>query len=252
MKTLLIDIETSPNIAHVWGLFKQNVGLNQLMDSSRTMCFAAKWLGDTKVIFHKEKSGGDNLAAVDAAWELLDEADAVIHYNGARFDIPTLNKEFVQRSYTPPAPYKQIDLLQVAKKRFRFPSNKLDYVARAFNIDGKVKHIGHELWVKCMAGDKKAWEMMKEYNVQDVNLLEEVYERMLPWISNHPNHALFSDGSEMVCTNCGSVSLQSRGVAHTKIMSYRRYWCTECGTWLRSRYSEATKEQRENIIVQAL
>jgi DNA polymerase III epsilon subunit-like protein len=79
---------------------------------------------------------------------LLDECDAVIHYNGTRFDIPTLNKEFLEAGMPPPSPYHQIDLLKTSRKEFRFPSNKLDYVARALGLGQKTKHEGFELWIK--------------------------------------------------------------------------------------------------------
>lgn len=249
-KILLIDIETSPNVAHVWGLFKQNVGINQLMDSSRTMCLAWKWYGENKINFIKERSPEKNQNVVDKAWELLDEADIIIHYNGKKFDIPTLNKEFILNHYAPPSPYKQVDLLSVAKKQFRFPSNKLDYVAKALGYTGKVAHEGHELWVRCMAGDKSAWSKMKEYNTHDVILLEEVYDRMLPWITNHPNMALYTNPTEPTCPNCGGTHLQKRGQQHTNVMSYQRYQCNDCGTWVRGRYNVTDKMGKGNIMTQ--
>lgn len=247
---VFIDIETSPNLAHVWGLFKQNVGLSQLIDSSRTMCFAAKRRGSKEIMFVQENSPEDNSNVVEEAWQLLDEADIIVHYNGKKFDIPTLNKEFVTYGYPPPSPYKQVDLLSVSKKQFRFPSNKLDYVARALGLSGKVKHIGHELWVKCMAGDEKAWKEMAKYNKQDVRLLEQVYDQMLPWITNHPNLSLYTDLSSPVCPNCGGSHLIKRGVQHTQVSSYQRYNCADCGTWVRGRFSTNTKEQNRNILTQ--
>jgi uncharacterized protein YprB with RNaseH-like and TPR domain len=142
MKILLLDIETSPLTAHVWGLWQQNVGLPQIVDSGRTLCFAAKWLGEDKVIFSSvEKTNPKRMLL--KIWDLLEEADAVVHYNGTKFDIPTLNKEFLLNDLTPPAPYKQIDLLRVARSQFKFPSNKLDYVANVLGLGKKTKHIGH-------------------------------------------------------------------------------------------------------------
>ena len=31
MKILMIDIEVSPNTAHVWGIYDQNISINQLL-----------------------------------------------------------------------------------------------------------------------------------------------------------------------------------------------------------------------------
>ncbi len=51
MKILLLDIETSPNLAYVWGLFKQNVAINQIKESGSVLCWAAKWYGSRDVMF---------------------------------------------------------------------------------------------------------------------------------------------------------------------------------------------------------
>jgi len=241
MKILLLDIETSPNTAHVWGLWQQNVSINQLMESSYVLCYAAKWLGEKEVKFDSVHQSRPK-TMLKGIHGLLNDADAVVHYNGTKFDIPTLNKEFLLHNFNPPSPYKQIDLLRVVRSNFRFPSNKLDYVAQRLNLGKKHEHEGHELWVKCMNGDKDAWKRMEKYNVQDVVLLENLYGALRPWIRNHPNHNLFSD--DHVCPNCSSPSLQKRGTAISATGTYQRYQCRSCGTW-----SQSTKSIKSSVEV---
>ena len=231
MKILLLDIETSPNTAHVWGLYNQNVSLNQLMESSYVMCWAAKWLGEKDVYFNSMMESSHK-KMIKQIYSLLEEADAVIHYNGTKFDIPTLNKEFLLLGMAPPSPYKEIDLLKTSRSKFKFPSNKLDYVAQALGLGEKVKHIGHELWIRCMNKDKQAWDMMKKYNIQDVVLLEKVYEKMLSWIRNHPNHNWYT--GSVVCPNCGGNHLVKRGTVCNSNTVYQRLRCKDCGKWSRS------------------
>lgn len=250
MKILLLDIETAPNLAHVWGLWNQNVGTNQLIASGYTLCFSAKWLGSKDILFSSIHQDGEE-TMLKVLWELLDTADAVIHYNGSKFDIPTCNKEFITHDILPPSSYHQIDLLKVAKDRFRFPSNKLDYVAQALGLGKKVRHIGHELWIRCMAGDAEAWVMMENYNKQDVNLLEKVYMKMLPWIRNHPNHGLYTDDTRPVCPNCGSVHVVLKGTETTKTMKYQRYKCVDCGTPIRGRLNTLKREKSRNVLTQS-
>lgn len=231
MKTLLIDIETAPNLVHVWGLWQQNVGLPQIIDSGYVLCWSAKWLGQDDIMFSSiYHDGRDKM--IQTIHELLDEADAVIHYNGTKFDIPTLNKEFLEEGLPPPSPVKQIDLLRTARSQFKFPSNKLDYISQALGLGKKVKHIGHELWIRCMNNDEEAWQQMMEYNVNDVILLEKVYYKLRPWIKGHANYALYSDRS-MVCPHCGGTHYQSRGTYKTASCTYARYQCQDCGTWFR-------------------
>lgn len=237
MKILLVDIETAPNVAYVWGLFKENIPLQRLIDSGYVLCWAAKWLGEDEIMFdsvHKKKPK-KMLAGIH---KLLEEADAVVHYNGTSFDIPTLNKEFLLNGMKPPATYKQIDLLRTARDRFRFTSNKLDYVAQALGLGKKFKHAGFELWVQCMAGDDDAWEEMEEYNKQDVHLLEQVYKVFRPWIRNHPNVGLYSDQGDIVCPHCGDSDYQRRGFSYTAMGKYQRYQCNGCGHWFRDRKAE--------------
>ena len=241
LKILLLDIESSPNTAHVWGLWQQNVSINQLMESSYVLCYAAKWLGQKDVLFDSVHQSRPK-TMLKGIHGLLNDADAVVHYNGTKFDIPTLNKEFLLHRFNPPSPYKQIDLLRVVRSNFRFPSNKLDYVAQRLGLGKKHEHEGHELWVKCMNGDKDAWKRMEQYNIQDVVLLESLYNALRPWIKSHPNHNLFAD--DHVCPNCASTRLQKRGTAISSTGTYQRYQCSSCGTW-----SQSTKTVKSSVEV---
>lgn len=233
MRILLLDIETAPHLAQVWGLWNQNVGLPQLVESGYTLCWAAKWLSEKEVMYRSRHTSSPK-AMIRAVHKLLNEADAVIHYNGTKFDIPTLQKDFLLYGLPPPAPFKQIDLLKTARRQFRFPSNKLDYVSQALEVGKKAKHAGHELWVKCMLGDEAAWRVMERYNRQDVLLLEKVYHKLKPWIKGHPNRGLYNPDDSEVCPTCNSTSYQKRGLAHTTTCSYHRYQCLSCGHWFRS------------------
>lgn len=241
MKILILDIETSPNLAHVWGLWNNNVSLNQLQESSYMMCWAAKWVGSKEVMFDSMVQSG-KAVMIRRIHHLLEQADVVIHYNGKKFDIPTLNKEFLLEGLKPPSPYKQVDVLETVKRKFRFPSNKLDYVSERMGLGNKHQHEGHTLWVKCMAGDVKAWGTMKKYNIQDVKLLEKVYDRVLPWIDNHPNRALYDSAAPAhACPNCGSVHLSKRGFSTTPAGRWQRYTCDDCGKWSRGEKLESVK-----------
>lgn len=241
-KILALDIENSPNIAHVWGLWDQNVGLNQLMASAETICFGARWLGQEEVEFRSVHHDGKEVM-VKRAWELINEADAVMGWNSKGFDMKHLNREFLEAGLTPPSPVIDLDLMLTVKSKFKFPSNKLDYVAQTLGVGSKVQHEGHTLWVKCMAGIDEAWEDMREYQIQDVNLLIDLYYKLLPWINGHPNFGLFSGNAES-CPNCGSLDLKSAGHTTTTAGLFKRYQCSACGKWSRSAKREGTTDLR--------
>lgn len=244
-KTLTIDIETAPNVADVWSLWNQNVGITQLAEPTRMISFAAKWLGRRGIEFRSEFHDGQE-AMVSRAYELLDKADVVVHYNGERFDVPHLNREFLLAGLSRPAPFQQVDLLKAVRKQFQFPSYKLAYVTATLGLTGKLSHEGHTLWVRCIREqDPAAWRIMRRYNKQDVKTTEELYERLRSggWISALPNLSMI-DGKTDGCPNCGSTDLESRGFHYTKAAAYRRYHCRNCGRWSHHRKSESVSDMR--------
>lgn len=246
-KLLHLDIETFPNMGYVWSLWNQNVSLGQLVESGKTASWAAKWHKGDEVYFDS-LFHSDHETMTRGIYRLLDEADAVCHYNGKKFDMPILNSEFLKLGLKPPSPYKQIDLLHTVKQNFRLTSNKLDYVSQYLGFESKTPHTGFKLWRDCMNDDPEAWKLMREYNIQDVNLLEPLYERLMPWIKNHPNMALYLDRDAPVCPNCGSKKLEKRGLQHNATQSYQRYKCQKCGKWSRDRKSVLTKDKKQNIM----
>lgn len=182
-KILIIDIETRPALAYVWEVWNQNIQPRQIVEDKGTISFAAKWRGDKSCIFYSDFHDGHE-AMVEAAWDLLDEADIVVHYNGYKFDIPHLNQEFLLAGMPPPSGYYQIDLLKTIRTEFNFTSNKLDNIADKTLHARKVEHEGFDLWRKCLKGDHKAWDRMKRYNIGDVRLTEDLYNEIHPWLKN--------------------------------------------------------------------
>jgi rRNA maturation protein Nop10 len=230
-KILTLDIETSPSVAHVWGLFKQTVSLSQLQEATKLISFAAKWRGQKPVLFYSDFHDGHEVM-VQRAHDLIDQADVVVHFNGKTFDMPHLRREFIMAELPPPSPVKEVDLLQVVKANFRFVSNKLQHVSTQLGLAGKVSHTGHDLWVRCMAGDPKAWALMRKYNKGDVVLTEQVYDRLLPWIGSHPHVGLYVMEGDR-CQRCGSDQLIKRGQAYTPLGVFQQYRCEECKSWSR-------------------
>jgi len=226
MRILTLDIETSPNLGFFWGLFNQNIGISQIVTPTKVLCYAAKWLGDDEVTY-RDFEDEDFLTAI---WDMIDSADAVVHYNGASFDMKHLNREFVQAGMGPPFTPKNIDLLSTVKRRFRFTSNKLDFVAGELLGEHK-ETTTFKLWWDCIVENyQDAWDDMKSYNIQDTVLTEKLYILLRPWIPGHPNHGLYIDDQENpVCRACGSENVGTRGWQKLNVASYMRYRCSDCG-----------------------
>lgn len=246
MRLLALDIETSPALVYTWSLFKPMIGIEQVVEPTRMICFTARWYGEDETMFYSEFHHGRE-KMVRKIRTLLDQADAVMHFNGKSFDIPHIKREILEAGLTPPSPFKQIDLMLTAKSQFRFLSNKLQWISTRLGTEGKVKHSGFALWRRCLDGDRAAWAEMRKYAVQDTDLLIELYEILKPWIVSPPNQNLYIDSTKPVCPACGKGALQSRGVQPLIAGGYRRYWCNPskggCGAWSRGNIRITSSER---------
>ena len=228
-RILILDIETSPNLAYIFDLWQQGVSPGNIQEHGQVICWAAKWVGEPKVLFASDHHEGHQ-TSIETAYRLVDEADIIVTYNGVKFDMKHLRREFLLAGFAPPSPHKDVDLYRVVRERFKFASNKLDHVSRRLDIGEKVKHAGFDLWKRCMDGDDAAWREMKRYNVADVKLTEALYERLLPWIHNHPHVAdAPMHGQELTCNRCGSADLDRAGRYNADQLQYAAYRCKRCG-----------------------
>lgn len=253
-KVLLVDIETSPVLGYVWGLFDNNLGLNQVKQDWFILSFAAKWLHDpVEKVIYEDQSGRKNIEddskLLKKIWKLLDEADVIITQNGKRFDAKKLNARFILNGMKPPSEYKHIDTCEIARRHFAFTSNKLEYLSdKLCTKYKKLKHSkfsGFELWKQCLAGNPEAWQEMKKYNIYDILSLEELYLVLSPW-HNKINFNLFHDEESYIC-NCGSKEFQKRGFSFTSVGKFQRFQCQKCGAWSRGAKNLLSKEKKESL-----
>lgn len=223
---LLLDIETAPAQAYVWGLWNQNVSVDQIIRASRITCVGFGWYGQKHVDFLAEWTVGRE-KMLDLTSAALELADAVVTYNGDKFDLPRLYGEFAQHKIDPPGPVTSIDLYKSARK-LGFQSNKLAFVGPALGIGDKVKHEGFRLWTGIENGCQKARAKMERYNKQDVRLLGKLYTQLRPFMPTHP--VLHNDSREQ-CRACGSHKTESRGTRRTRASIIERWHCKACGHW---------------------
>jgi predicted RNA-binding Zn-ribbon protein involved in translation (DUF1610 family) len=251
LNILIYDLETRPSAGWIWRAWDQNIAAGQVIEQGHVICWSAKWLGDpnTKTMFGAEWEGKDPEEYIYRLHALMEEADAVLTFNGNKFDEPVLRTEFVLRGLPPTAPHKSIDLYQVVRKQFRFLHNRMDSVAEYFGIPGKTDTGGFQLWVDVMNKVPKAQKLMKKYNIQDIRVLEAIYHKLLPWIPNHPALNHVGDADSHSCPNCGTKKLQRRGTHKTKVSTFQRYQCTKCGTWSRSRVADKTANKPEIVSI---
>lgn len=251
MKVLLYDVESTPNLAHVWGKYEQNV-IGDFVKERQIISVAWKWLGERQVhvltlpMFKSYKRNPeDNSELVKAFYEVMAQAHIAVGHNIVDFDDKMFNTEVIKHGLSPLPPHKAVDTLKVAKRYFRFNSNKLDDLGLVLKLGRKVKHWGFELWVRCMRGDPKAWALMARYNKKDVVLLEKIYLRLRPFMDNHP-HMGWPD-KHVGCPHCRGVKFRLGGWNYSKGGNSRRYQCLTpgCGKWSSVKVKGAKNKQKK-------
>lgn len=251
-KVLIFDIETAPLLASVWQAWKQNVGMKQLNKDWYMLSWAAKWLDEDYVMYMDCRDDGlDDKNLLLGLHKLLNEADIVITHNGDKFDIPKVRSRMLTQGIMPFSPIKSIDTCKVSKKMFGETYNSLGWLSKKLCPETeKYSHSnfpGFELWKECIQGNMEAWEEMEAYNKQDVVSLEGVYKKLLPWINNHPNMALYNSDEELQCPKCASKEVNFRGYAYTNVSKFRRFQCKSCGGWGRLRVNEVSRAKSKNV-----
>lgn len=240
MKIVLWDIETAPLIVTSWGLFKPYLSHDNILEDTSLLCAAWKELDEKPVhaVAIDPKEPRNDVEVVSTLRDALAEADVLVGHNGDKFDLKTLNARIAYHDLKPLPPIKTVDTLKVARKHFRFTSNRLDYLGKFLGVGRKI-HTDYDLWLDILLrGDSKALDKMVAYNKQDVLLLQKVYKKLRPHMTNHPNRRL-CDGE--VCPICGEDDcLQKRGFRLTQLSKSQAYQCQVCGGWSKGRPEERT------------
>lgn len=242
-KILVHDLENSPALGWFYGNTWQT-NIAKVESPSRVMSFAAGWAGSSAIEYRSDFHDGHD-EMIGRYWQLIDEADVLVSYNGARHDTPHIHTEFLRVAGSLPSPVVECDLYRVIRSRFKFQSNRLDFVLQDLQIGKKIEHEGIDLWLKCLRDDPKAWARFKRYNIGDVRETRKLFTRLLPWIpqSMLPNRRLF--GEPDGCPRCGLTgSLQRRGYRYTAVSRFQRFVCLGCGGWSSGGRADARSDVR--------
>lgn len=240
LKTLMVDIERLPGTfaADFWDLnaFKgRRIHPDSVTTWPSTVCFAAGWYGEKRTAFHSVWDDGAD-AMHEAAFAMYDQADLVITYNGIGFDNKHFASGWTERGMGRPSPWKDIDLLRVARQSHGWESKTLDSVCKRLGVANKSDKYQVSVARAAVAGDKAMQRKLKRYNVNDVVILGAVYERLMPWIKGHPHVAPIRGTSTNLCPRCGSDNVERNGTYSPAVYVYAAWKCCTCGSHFRTMY----------------
>jgi len=254
-KVAFIDLETSASLAYCFGRHK--IFLNQ--DSIKTeggklLMSGYRWLGEDKsnVIYNKEEiRNSEDYSVCKAMWDLFHEADIVIAHNAFGFDVRMLAARCLVNGLPPLPKVKVLDTLQMARKGFRFPSNKLDSLGAYLGLGRKVQHSGIKLWVDVQEGSEEALEKMVEYCEQDVDLLHDIFGILRSQgLASSVNFALYYNDELPRCKSCGSTNLEYTGrVVTTDASAFDEVQCLDCCSLHRTKDNKVSMTKRKALLV---
>ena len=128
--------------------------------------------------------------------------------------------------------YLTIDTLKVARQKFRFNSNRLNYIADYLGLGQKIK-TEFNLWKDILLHkDKIAMEKMIKYCKKDVSLLEQVFKALSSHIDPKTHYGVLFGGDRGTCPECGSDELvrEKKVVTATGLLRIQ-YRCKTCGKY---------------------
>ena len=257
-RVLIADIETSMMLGYFFGMWKQNIGVDCIIQDWNILSFSAKWLGSPTVLYQslrEQKNPVNDKGLCQSLHTILNNTDVVVAHNGKRFDMKKIRARMALNRMPPIPDVRIIDTLLESRKQFGFTSQTLMYLSDKFGPDGLKKYdhgkfAGRALWIACQSGDQDAWDEMEAYNVPDVTSLEGVYLELRPWFQGAQNLGVFGEAHEgHTCPNCGGHHVKKDGKRHTQVGVYQQYKCLDCGGYSRGRIMIRSHDERKHILM---
>lgn len=178
---------------------------------------------------YKKDPTNDKMLVQDIA-KILNQADIIVGHYSTRFDYPYIQTRLLYHNLPPLSPIPHIDTWRVARYGMKMNSNRLDALAKFLEVKDSKTAVAGNHWVKAMAGDKKALKYVIEHNKLDVLVLEQVYNKIKPIMTNHPNVNIVSEKADS-CPVCGVAKLQRRGYSIARTARTPKFFCTGCKAW---------------------
>lgn len=250
-RVAVIDIETLPIISYNWGIWDQNISIEQIIADGCMLGWAGKFLNEPEIssdiLTSKEAKSRDTFRITKSIWDFLSKADVVIGHNFLGFDAKYINTEFLRHSL-PPLKYTIVDTFLVAKQNFKFSSNKMKFLNEQLGIRNKIDNDGFPLWKACDQGDEDALKTMLDYNIGDIGATEELFYKIRPYVRNF-NVALYNEIEELQCPVCGSTNLNVEGMYYTSAGKWESVRCGDCKCISRKKQNLLSKEKKKSLLV---
>ncbi len=242
-KLLFFDLESSLMEGYFFRIWQENIPMRRVKKQSHLL--TASWaFNDEEVqgvrLSVEDVKTGNDFDVVVKMIEAINKCDVLVTFNGKRFDMKLLNTRALYWGLPPITPKKHVDLMEQAKRKFKFPSNSLQNISMYLGESGKLETSGSNLWERCAETDnydecEKALSEMFQYNKIDIDATRDLYKRFQGWMTNTPNLGTItndkSDAKTLRCVHCGSDNVfPIDQKTYTTVSSFDLYRCSniEC------------------------
>jgi DNA polymerase elongation subunit (family B) len=228
-KRLFFDIEVSPNIGMFWKSGHEiSVDHHSIIKERAIICICYKWEGEKKVYSLRWDKKQNDKKMVSDFIKVANSATELVGQNSDRFDITWVRTRALIHGIVWSPYINSLDTLKMARSGFNFNSNRLDYLGKILLNKGKIE-TGFGLWKDIsLNNSESAMLKMIKYCKNDVILLEEVFDKLRPYIKPKMSYAT-NRGN---CPECDSDRLLiNKTTTLPSGNSKVQYLCATCSTY---------------------
>lgn len=182
---LYLDLEVSKSMMFNYGLSVPSGYINpdDLIKPFYIICWSASYLGSDTVwsdcVTQKEAKKWDDSRILPRLQELMQSADLLAGHNLDRFDLRKANTRFLLNGIEPIVGKKTLDTLKIARAKFAFESNRLDFISQALGLRPK-DDIRNADWLRIVtSGDPATLRKVNKYCRGDVKNGMGILERLM-------------------------------------------------------------------------
>lgn len=232
-RRLFWDLETSPNIGLFWEAgFKKNIDYSNIIKERAIICVCYKWEDEKEVHSINWNKSQSDKSLLEKFLPIANSASELVAHNGDKYDLAWLRTRCLFHKLPMFPTYTTIDTLKVARSKFRFNSNRLNYIATFLGLGQKIK-TEYNLWKDILLkNDAKAMDEMIKYCKRDVVLLEKVFKELRVHIAPKTHYGVLFGAGKSSCPECGSEDIIRNKRVVTAAGSIRhQFRCKTCGKY---------------------
>lgn len=140
---------------------------------------------------HPGKGWWDDSNLVQGVIDMLRPFHILVGWNSKRFDLKVINGRAAVNGIAPLRPQLHLDLMNVFKYHLDLGGNSLQNISEVFESEYHKIRVTPMMHQRAEAGEKEAYDLLREHNVADVFLTRDVFPKALPFITSITKSPIF-------------------------------------------------------------